>query len=110
MLGHILKINITTKESIYMDMAQPDFPFRQSIELAKQVPETGFRYHWKAEVNAPGLIISMWLGGSDGTPFERSVTRTIKSQECKNECPIQEMWYRVLVKIDRQDFIIVNGN
>ena len=40
MLGHILKINITTKESIYMDIAHPDFPFRQSIELAKQVLET----------------------------------------------------------------------
>lgn len=110
MLGHILKINITTKESIYMDIAHPDFPFRQSIELAKQVPETGFRYHWKAEVDTLGLTIRMWVGGFGGKPFETCVTRTIKSQECKNECPIQEMWRRVLVKIDRQDFIIVNGN
>jgi len=93
-----------------MDIAQADFPFRQSIELAKQVPETGLHYHWKAEVNALGLIISMWLGGVDGTPFERSVTRTIKNQECKHESPMLEMWHRVLVKIDQQNFIIVNGN
>ena len=91
-----------------MDMAHPDFPFRQSIELAKQVPETGFRYHWKAEVDTLGLTIRMWVGGFDSKPFETCVTRTIKSRECKNECPIQEMWHRVLVKIDRQDFIIEN--
>ena len=52
----------------------------------------------------------MWVGGFGGTPFETCVTRTIKSQECANECPIQEMWHRVLFKIDRQDFIIVNLN
>ena len=40
-----------------MDIAQHDFPFRQSIELAKQIPSTGFRYHWKAEVDSLGLII-----------------------------------------------------
>ena len=92
-----------------MNIAQSEFPFRQSIELAKQIPETGFRYHWKAEVDALGLTIRMWVGGFENTTFETSVTRIIKSQECKNKSPIQEMWRRVLVKIDRQDFIIVNG-
>jgi hypothetical protein len=52
----------------------------------------------------------MWVGGFENTTFETCVTRLIKSQECKNKSPIQEMWRRVLVKIDRQDFIIVNGN
>lgn len=93
-----------------MDIAHHDFPFRQSIELAKEIPLTGFRYHWKAEVDALGLTIRIWLGGIDGVPFQTCVTRIIKSQQCKNKNPVQEMWRRVLEKIDRQDFIIVNGN
>jgi len=93
-----------------MELAQLDFPFCQSIELAKQIPTTGFRYHWKAEADSFGLTIRIWLGDTEGVPFQTCITRTIKSQECKNESPIQEMWRRVLEKIDRQDFIIVNGN
>lgn len=91
-----------------MEMVQQDLPFRQSIEMTKPVPGTGFRHHRKTEVDALGSTIRMWVGGFGGTPFETCVVRAVKNRERRSECPIQEMWRRVLLEIYRQDFIIVN--
>ena len=93
-----------------MDTVQNDFPFCQSIELTKAVPKGGHHFYWKAEIENAGLIIRTWLGDNSGTPFDGYAVRTIASHECLDKNPIQEMWRRAMDKIERQDFIIVNGN
>lgn len=52
----------------------------------------------------------MWVKGFGGTSFETCAIRAVKNRECRSECLFQEMRRRVLLKIDRQDFIIVNLN
>ena len=93
-----------------MDTVQYDFPFCQSIELTKPVPKGGHHFYWKAEIENAGLIIRTWLGDNNGAPFDGYAVRTIASHECQDKNPIQEMWRRAMDKIERQDFIIVNGN
>lgn len=69
-----------------MEFSNLDFPFCQSIELAKQIPTTGC-YHWKADADALGLTIRIWLGDTEGVPFQTCITRIIKSQRVQERKP-----------------------
>ncbi len=85
------------------------FPFFQSIELRKPVKMACTHYHWKAEIEDSTLTIRTWLGDDRGTPFRGCAVKTIANHECQDNNPVHEMWRRALDKIERQDFIIVNG-
>lgn len=92
-----------------MEYSADEFPFLQCVELAKPTPLGDHQFYWKAEIANNVLTICTWFGDNCGAS-KGYVVETIAHHACHEKNPCREMWRRAMDKIDRQGFIIVNGN
>lgn len=81
------------------------YPFTQTIELMKPVPD-GKAVYWKAQASQDALTVCLWC---EDEPEHARTTQQIPCDDCVDKDPVQEMWRRAADKLEQLSYHFING-